>query len=149
MGWWPFSRKYLDDTQEQALVAAIKAAEAHNRGEVRVHLERRCKGPGALERAAELFGQLEMGQTQDSTGVLLYVAIEDRKAAVFAGPGIHGAAEEGFWQRVIDQVAEGCGKQDLVGGLTGALAQIGALLRESAPGQDRAGNELPDAVTIA
>jgi uncharacterized membrane protein len=138
---------FITRGQEAALVAAIRDAERGNRGEVRVHLERRCPGGNALHRARELFHKLGMPATRDDTGVLLYVAVEDRKAAVFAGAGIHGAAREGFWQQVVDAVAQGYRRGEPVGGLVEALGRIGTLLREHAPGEDMAGNELPDEVS--
>jgi uncharacterized membrane protein len=130
----------------ERVVAAIGAAERGSRGEVRVHVEERCKGD-ALERARALFAALGMARTRDATGVLLYVSPGDRKAAVFAGEGVHGAAGEAFWREVIDAVAQGFARGAPVDGLEAALARVGDLLREHAPGADAAGNELPDAVT--
>ena len=136
-------------TGEQAkiLVHAIAEAEAHNRGEVRVHVERRCPHADPLERAAEVFVALGMNETEDDTGVLLYVAVEDRSCAVFAGEGVLGARAEGFWQGVADAVANGYRRNDPVAGIEMALLRIGALLREHAPGEDAAGDELSNAVT--
>jgi uncharacterized membrane protein len=133
---------------EARVVAAITGAEQGNRGEVRVHVEERCRGD-ALARARAVFAELGMARTQESTGVLLYLAPNERKAAVFAGAGIHGAAGEGFWREVIDAVAKGYAGGTPVDGLEAALERIGAILREHAPGEDRAGNELPDAVTTS
>jgi uncharacterized membrane protein len=139
----------LDEAQSAELVKAIDGAERGNRGEVRVHLERRCPHPEPLERARELFGKLGMQRTRDDTGVLLYVATEDHRVAVFAGKGIHGAAEEGFWQGVADAVAAGYRAGEPVRGLRDALERIGAILRKHAPGDDAAGNELPNTVTTS
>ena len=88
-----------------------------------------------------------MERTRTDSAVLLYVSTADRKAAVFAGKGIHGAAEPAFWQTVTDAVAEGARGGDLAGGIARALDRVGDLLREHAPGEDTAGNELPDVVT--
>lgn len=141
----------LTAAEEAAVVAAITAAEVDNRGEVRVHLEGQMPEgcPDPLARAEQLFGALGMADTRDGTAVLLYVAEGDRKAAVYAGPGVHGAREAGFWQGVIDAVAEGFGRGARAEGLVSALGQVGALLREAAPGDDTAGNELDDAVTTS
>ncbi len=140
------SRKTFSKDEEQLLVEAIKDAERGNRGEVCVHIETHCKAD-ALERAAEMFHQLGMAETEESTGVLLYVASKSRKAAVFAGSGIHPAAEESFWAGVVEGVTVGFAKRAPLDGLTSALEKIGALLRDSVPGEDKAGNELPDRVT--
>jgi putative membrane protein len=88
-----------------------------------------------------------MHRTRDGTGVLLYIAPAQRKVAVYAGPGVHGAAKRGFWQHVVDAIARKAAHGDLTGGIVDALGRIGDLLRTHAPGDDSAGNELPDEVS--
>jgi len=143
--WRP--RRLLSRAAERQLGAAIGAAERGHRGEIAVHLEARYPGDGPLARAAELFTALALDRTADGTGVLLYVAVNDRKAAVFAGPGVHGAAEPAFWKAATDAVARGFAASDPAGGLGEALARIGELLRQAAPGDDVHGDELPNRVT--
>lgn len=140
-------RGALEPEQEAILVRAIADAERGNRGEVRVHIERLCPHPDAMDRAAELFEALGMAETAASTGVLLYVATESRECAVFAGEGIHGARADGFWQKVADAIARGFARRDPIAGFEMALLELGALLREAVPGEDTAGDELPNAVT--
>ncbi|MGF1466231.1 MAG: TPM domain-containing protein [Sandaracinaceae bacterium] len=129
------------------LVAALGRAEEGNRGEVRLQLEGRCPGD-ALARAEELFGALGMNRTRDDTGVLLYVATRDRKTAVYAGKGVHGSADEGFWRGVADAVADGFRRDAPLEGLQAAIDRVGDLLRVAVPGPDEAGDELPNAVTV-
>ena len=88
-----------------------------------------------------------MDNTAQGTGVLLYVAVKSRKASVFAGPGIHAAARPGFWQEVIDTLANRSRGGDLKGGLIEAVNIIGDLLRKEVPGTDTAGNELPNKIS--
>lgn len=140
-------KRAFTKAEDDRLVAAIRAAEKGSRGEVRVHVEQSCREGNALGRAKVLFRELRMGRTRADTAVLLYVSTGDRKAAVFAGNGIHGAADPAFWQSVTDAVAEGARAGDLAGGIARALERVGDLLREHAPGEDTAGNELPDVVT--
>ncbi|HEY5926882.1 MAG TPA: TPM domain-containing protein [Kofleriaceae bacterium] len=133
--------------ERRALQAAIAAAERSHRGEIRVHLESRYAGDGPVRRAEILFHELGLDRTQDGTGVLLYVAARDRKAAVFAGPGVYGAREPGFWNDVAAAVARGYADGDRIAGLLRAVEMIGEILRSAAPGEDTAGNELPNQVT--
>ena len=137
--------RYLSKEQKKAVVAAIGAAEQGNRGEGRVELEASARGD-ALARAKALYDELGMMRTEEDTGVLLYVAVKDRTSAVFAGSGLHGTAEPGFWQEVSDAVAAGFRDGEPGDGLVAALGTVGDLLRELVPGEDRAGNELPDEV---
>ncbi|MCA9580413.1 MAG: TPM domain-containing protein [Myxococcales bacterium] len=142
-----FKRRFLTRDNEASIVAATQEAERGNQGEVRVHLEQKCDGD-ALERARDLFGRFRMHETSEGTGLLLYVAITGRKAAVFAGEGLVVARDPSFWQSISDSVAagfrDGLGPEALVS----ALGRLGDVLREVAPGPDVAGNELPDEVTV-
>lgn len=148
---WPWKNvgRLIRAKDEPRLIEAIRRAELGNRGEVMVHVERYCEGGDALARAATLFQTLGMHRTEADTGVLLYVAVRDRKVAVYAGQGIHGAAEPDFWQAVVDAVAAGSRRGDLVAGLESALERIGGLLLSAVPGEDTTGNELPDRVSQA
>lgn len=135
--------------ETEHLVGAIRSAEAGNKGEVRVHVEKKLRAGDPLDRAEALYHELGMADTEEDTGVLLYLALDDHKAAVWAGKGIHDAPGEGFWQHVIEEVAEGYRRGDGLRGITRALSEIGDVLREYVPGEDSAGNELPDAVTTS
>jgi uncharacterized membrane protein len=136
----------LTADQERAIVAAITAAEAGNTAEVRVHIERRCPGD-TLERARRHFYELGMHRTRDGTGVLLYIAVDAHRAAVYAGPGVFPHVAPTVWQPVVDAVTAGYAAGDPTAGLCAGLARIGDILRLALPGDDHAGDELPDLVS--
>jgi uncharacterized membrane protein len=137
----------LSEADEQRIVRAVAEAERGSRGEVRVHLERRCPGGDALARAAVLYRASRLHTTRDDTGVLLYVARRSRCAAVWSGAGIHPRADAAFWQGVTDAVAKGYRDGSPIDGICRALGVIGDLLRAHVGGGDSAGNEIPDGVT--
>lgn len=139
----------FEPAQEAILVQAIIDAERGNRGEVRVHVEGESPYEDPMDRAEELFVELGMAETAADTGVLLYVASDDRECAVYAGKGIHAAKEEDFWQEVADGLALGYKREDPIAGFEMALLRIGELLRASVPGEDSAGDELPNMVTTS
>ena len=136
----------LRAAERRALVTAIAEAERGHRGEIQLHLEARYPGDGPLGRAAALFDEHGLDETRDGTGVLLYVAELDRRVAVFAGPGVFGARSPEQWKDVCATVAAGYRDGDRVRGLTQGLKILGEILRETAPGEDDAGNELPNEV---
>lgn len=144
-----FGKKLLTREDDVRVVDAITRAEKGNRGEVRVHLERKCVPEDPMERAREVFAMLDMHETAEQTGVLLYVSLEPRVCCVFAGQGIHGAVKPGFWDGVVDRVATGFGSGEAAKGLIEALDEIGELLREACPGEDTHGNELPNSITTS
>ncbi|MCP4132744.1 MAG: hypothetical protein GY754_17395 [bacterium] len=142
-----FKKSFFNKEEKAAITAAIGDAERGSRGEVRVHIESACPGENSLDRAQELFLSLGMDKTEEDTGVLLYAAVDNKQAAVYAGSGIYESAEPGFWQEVIDTVTKGFSGGNGSQGIADALAVIGRLLREKVPGEDRAGNELPNEIS--
>lgn len=131
---------------DQTLIDAIAQAERGNYGEIMVHIEDICSFEEPLDRAKELFFHHKMNQTQNASGILLYVALESRKVAIFADSGIYPAKDPSFWQKVIDDFASMCAKDMLIEGVCSALQAIGDLLRLHLPKEDTAGNELPNQV---
>lgn len=141
-------RSGLTPTERERVIEAIAAAEGGNRGEVRVHIEPECPADQPLDRAEQLFGELGMHETDDATGVLLYIADIDRKCAVWAGEGIFESRDDDFWRHVVDEISNGYQRGECVDGIVAALEEVGEVLREQVPGDDKAGNELPDEVSI-
>ena len=141
--------KMLNKSQEERLVQAIEEAEKGNCGEVRVHLERKCPEEDPLQRAEQMFFELGMQNTKQGTAALLYISIDSKKAAIYAGPGLYQAREQEFWLRAIELVTEGFRQNTPIQGIEKALGNIGDLFREIVPGEDEAGNELPNQVSTS
>ena len=57
------AEELFSKTEEEQIVSAIKAAEKSTSGEIRVHIEASSKDKNTLERAVEVFQELEMHQT--------------------------------------------------------------------------------------
>ena len=96
----------LSDQEQANVLAAISDAESHTSGEIRLHLESRCRGD-VLDRAAVVFETLAMHKTALRNGVLFYLATEDRKFAILGDGGINAVVLEGFWNEVKDTVIAG------------------------------------------
>ena len=80
-------RKFFSDGEQQAIVAAVQAAELRTSGEIRVHVERDLprRGESAGDpylRARELFAALGLHATAARNGVLFYLATRSRRFAV-------------------------------------------------------------------
>ncbi len=58
----------------------------------------------AIDRAAELFFRLEMGQTDDRNAVIIYLAIKDRQLAVFGDENIHKKVGNEYWNIVVGKM---------------------------------------------
>lgn len=126
------ARQFLTEQEEQQIVDAINAAEQKTSGEVRVHIEHHCDDD-ALDRAAYVFHDLGMDETKLQNGVLIYIATEDHKAAVYAGKGIHREVEEGFWDDVLKILIDHFKKEEYEEGIEEAVHKVGNKLAELFP----------------
>lgn len=140
------SQNFLTEAQEARVIKAIQEAENKTSGEIRVHVEHHCKTE-PLDCAARIFHELGMDQTEQQNGVLLYIASEDRKAAVYSGSGIHNQVEEGFWDDVLKLLIEHFKKGAFEEGIAKAVQKVGNKLEELFPYQRGDINELPNTIS--
>ena len=99
MGFWDL----LSDEKKAGIKRAIEVAEMGTSGEIRVHLEDRCK-KNVFDRAADIFMKLDMHKTALRNGVLFYVAVSDRKFVIIGDAGINAKVPEGFWNQIKETV---------------------------------------------
>ena len=97
------ARDFFSDSDRQAIRAAIADAENTTSGEIRLHVESRCKAD-VLDRAAGVFEVLGMHKTALRNGVLFYLATEDRQFAILGDGGINAVVPNDFWDGVRDTV---------------------------------------------
>lgn len=99
----PTARNFFDPQEQQLLVNAIGEAELNTSGEIRLHIENFCFG-NELKRAQKVFAKLQMHQTKERNGVLIYIASLSRKVAVIGDEGIHQKLGSEFWATVVDKL---------------------------------------------
>ena len=138
---------FLSDPEKQELAAAISAAEEGTRGEIRVYLEKHGKEE-ALDRALKVFRQLKMHETEGNTGVLIYVAYDDRKLAILGDRGIHEKVPENFWDDVKAGMVANFAEGKFLTGLKEAISKCGEHLKKHFPSTDHNPNELSNEVVI-
>lgn len=141
------AKHFLTEEQEQRIVKAIAKAEKETSAEVRVHIEDHCKADNPLKRAEIIFHRLGMGHTKLQNGVLIYVASEDKKAAVFGGKGIHEQVEPNYWQDVLTLILNHFKEGNFADGLVQGIEEVGRKLKEHFPYQKDDVNELSDDIS--
>jgi uncharacterized membrane protein len=139
-------RRFLAPADLEAVRRAVVEAERGTSGEVRVHLDARCPGD-PMARAIAVFERLGMPRTALRNGVLVYVAVEDRKLAVIGDAGVHALVGPGYWDRLRDTVVDHFRAGRRRDGLVTAVQEIGAVLSRHFPRDPDDRNELPDDVS--
>jgi len=103
----------------------------------------------ALDRAVEIFRNLEMEKTELRNAVLFYVAIKDKQLAIFADKGIHEAAGDQYWKNTVKDILSVFSKDSVVAGITTSIHKIGQALKDHFPyDKDVDKNELPDEIVF-
>jgi uncharacterized membrane protein len=130
-----FSEQDLD-----VIAVAVRRAEARTTAEVRVHLERGVPaGREAIGRAQEVFRRLRMHKTRQRNGVLVYLALEDRKLAIIGDAGIHARVGDAYWESVRDLMVHQLRSAAPRDAVVGAVEDLGRVLAQHfprGPGED-------------
>jgi uncharacterized membrane protein len=138
--------EFLTQAEEQEIVAAIGKAEKNTSGEIRVHIEKETS-IAAIERAMEVFRTLNMEDTQERNGVIIYVAVKSHQFAIYGDKGINEKVADDFWNCTKDVMAnhfkEGNFKQGLIEGILNA----GEQLKKHFPYQDNDTDELSNEIS--
>jgi uncharacterized membrane protein len=130
--------------------AAIKASEAEHVGEIRFAVEGGLdgaplfKGQSARERAIELFSQLRVWDTQQNTGVLIYVLLADRAVEIVADRGIDAKVDSQEWNKVCRQMEAAFRKADFESGVISGVQAVTRHLQQHFPSDSLDRNELPN-----
>lgn len=146
---WQKPKTFFTEEQRQRIVESVQGAERQTSGEVRVYVESKCSYMDALDRAAEIFFQLQMDKTALHNGVLVYVAVDDRQVAVYADESIHRKAGKQYWLGTVAAMLQHFRQEQVADGICNAVLKIGEALVHHFPydaATDK--NELPDDIVF-
>jgi len=143
-------KQFLDKEQQQAVVAAIAAAESRTSGEIRVFMEPRCKYVDPMDRAKEIFAHLSMEKTVMRNAVIIYIAFSDRQFALYGDKAIYEqAGGETFWKKAAATLSGHLRAGQFTEGLCNCIGELGNALATHfppTPGVNK--NELPDEIVF-
>ena len=138
--------EFLSEEDEAEIVEAIRRAEKKTSGEIRVHIEKTSNGD-IWDRAMEVFHLLKMDNTKQDNGVLIYVAIDDRKFIIYGDKGINAVVPKDFWETTKDAIASQFKKGNFKQGLIDGILRAGRELQAHFPWEEGDINELSDKIS--
>lgn len=141
-----FKKKLISPSDEARLIKAIQSAELQTSGEIRVHLEKTCKGD-ALEECKKKFTELNMHQTKDRNGILFFLAINSKSFAVWGDEGIHQKVTDEFWKSITECAISYFKQNDLMTGIEKSVELCGEKLKQHFPLQTDDKNELSNDIS--
>lgn len=130
--------------------AAVTASEATHRGELRFVVEGSLdlmpllKGLTPRERALQVFSELRVWDTEENTGVLVYVQLIDHDIEIVADRGISARVAQSEWDKVCQRMEEAFQVGRYEHGLLSGIERVTALLAQHFPALAVNPDELPD-----
>jgi uncharacterized membrane protein len=143
----PNAKNFFTIEQQEDIRQAIMNAELDTSGEIRVHIENTCTGD-TLERALTVFKKLGMEKTASRNGVLIYLAVKNRKFAIIGDKGINDVVSENYWDSIKSKMINHFRENQFTEGLVEAIIETGIQLKKNFPYQTDDKNELSDEISF-
>ncbi|MCD6598811.1 MAG: TPM domain-containing protein [Bacteroidales bacterium] len=138
---------FFTEDDKLLITNAILEAEKNTSGEIRVHLETKCK-EDVLDRAAYIFEKLKVHETKLRNGVLFYLAVDDKRFAILGDAGINQVTPEDFWDNIKAEMLSFFKEGDFSKGLVHGIQMTGEALMSYFPYQLDDVNELSDEISF-
>ncbi len=145
------SLRCFPDASLEAIRREVGELEQRHRGEVRFVVEAELTSAqlwanlSARARAIEVFSTLQVWNTEENTGILIYVLLADHKVEIVADRGIQKKVAEPEWAAICHAMeAHFRAGRFLEGALTG-VRSASELLERHFPANADNRNELSDA----
>ena len=142
----PTARKFFTPQEQQLLIDAIAEAELKTSGEIRVHIENFSLG-SELKSAAKVFRKLNMHETAERNGVLIYIATLSHKVAVIGDEGIHQKLGQEFWEQLVARLIAQFKADRKAEALAACIVECGEQLGKFFPRRSDDKNELSNSIS--
>ncbi|TGK36376.1 hypothetical protein EHQ12_05185 [Leptospira gomenensis] len=145
-----FFKRYFTREDLKRIEDAVAKSETKHRGEIAVILEGTLpltlvwKGITSEQRARELFSQKRIWDTEENTGILIYVQLAEKKIELLADRGIYQRIGQNTLDEICGKLRSGFAKGVYAEAVIEAVETFTELLRKHFPAGKTNPNELPD-----
>lgn len=134
------TKKYFSKQDQQEIAEAVTQAEHGHIGEIQVVIEsclpsRLAYRQDTLVRARQLFAELGIWDTEQNSGVLLYLNLCERKVEIVIDRGIKQATEQAVWDQICEQILQNLKQEKYCLGIVEGVQEIGIILDQFYAGQ--------------
>ncbi|MCE9600013.1 MAG: TPM domain-containing protein [Spirochaetia bacterium] len=132
----------------QRIEEEITKSERSHSGEIRFAVEidlsagQIFRGVTARQRAIDTFSALRVWDTEENTGVLVYLLLADRQLEIVADRGIHKKVGTDAWTKIAGEMEKEFRGGNFESGVIHGLKSITALLAQHFPASASNQNEL-------
>lgn len=141
------AKNFFSKEQQKNIVDAISSAELNTSGEIRLHLVD-SSTKEAYEEAVDVFESLGMTKTELRNGVLIFLAVRDKKFAVIGDKGINDVVPTDFWDSIRNEMLSNFKKQEFEKGIIAGITAIGEKLKTHFPYSKDDENELSNEISF-
>lgn len=133
---------------------AVKQSECSHRGELRFVIENTLapswvwRGLSARQRAIDVFSNLRVWDTEENSGVLIYLLLADKEVHIVADRGMAKLINQSEWDSIAGTMQSAFQRGDFRQGALAGIARITGLLARHFPAGGENPNELGDRPVI-
>ena len=146
------TRRALGHGALERIEARIAESERHHRGEIRACVESGLplsylwRDADARERAVAMFGKLRVWDTEENTGVLIYLLLAEHRIELVADRGLSRHVDAQRWQALVVEMSAAFRAGRFEDGLSLAIDRVDRLLAHHFPAAPGTHNpdELPN-----
>ena len=143
-------RRHFPEAMLERIEASIRASESDHRGEIGLAIEgglslsELWRGVTPRQRALEAFAALGIWDTEENTGVLIYIQVADRAVEIVADRGIAAKVAQHEWDAICRALEAHFRAGDEAAGCEAAIRAIGMLISAHFPKGEHNPDELPN-----
>ena len=153
-GPWQVHRRFPKAAMRRIGEAIAKSEHSHS-GELRFVAEAvlpwqdALRGITARQRAVEVFSHLKIWDTEQNSGVLIYLLLADHDVEIVADRGIHAKVGQQSWQEICHTMETRFRAGEFERGVLEGINSITLLLQQHFPSDKNTNpNELPDTPVV-
>lgn len=143
---------YFSDDDFLLISDKIKEMEMKTSGEIKVSMySKELNGknsPGIRQLAEEEFKRLNMNNTRDKTGILIYVNLHLRQFYILADSGINEKVEQERWDSIRNEIQKSFIDGKYINGILFGIENVGIILAQYFPVKKDDTNEISNKVVI-
>ncbi|WP_171161906.1 TPM domain-containing protein [Usitatibacter palustris] len=152
MAMTPYKSKLCFPDKTMAEIQRVVAeCEAKHRGEVRFVVEAELStaqlwaNMTSRQRAIEVFSSLQVWNTEENSGILIYLLLADHKVEIVADRGINAKVADDAWRSICSAMEQEYRAGRFESGAIAGVKAASELLVAHFPARETNANELPDA----
>ncbi|AOP33238.1 hypothetical protein A0128_04865 [Leptospira tipperaryensis] len=143
-------KRFFNKEDLKKIEYTVSLSEKLHTGEIKVILEGNLPlfkilgGQSVKQRAEELFSERKIWDTEENTGILIYIQLVDRKIELLADRGIYKKIGQSTLDEICTRMENGFRSGEYLQSVLNAIEQFTKLLQKHFPARKQNPNELSD-----